>query len=330
METKKIKSSPNNLNFLKDLTKDSYCSSNGPNPFTFLAFKSKISDIYYLIYSKENGYIIFYDLNSDQTVHEIKISSLTYDYIKFSYFFDENKNRELMLTISPYNAKFWNINTASCLCNFDSNEWISCGCFAKGKTDTLVILCVFNAVKIFDLKGNYISSIKCYDKKNFHLIYYYFDKGTKQKFIILTSMNKVKSYNLSKQKKYFDYNSPENHQIVIHNSKNITKLIDGGYEQINIWNFHTGELLNVIRVGEGKFFRGICLWDDQYLLLGNENRILIIDINKQSSVGVLNAHFNFVLTIKKIIIPKYGECLISQGLKNDQIKLWIFDELNYI
>ena len=104
MEEEKIKSSPVNVRFLKDLTKDSFSCSNGPNPFTFLAFKSKISDIYYLIYSKNNGYIIFYDLNSSQTVHEIKISSNAYDYIKFSYFFDENKNRELMLTISPYNT----------------------------------------------------------------------------------------------------------------------------------------------------------------------------------------------------------------------------------
>ena len=124
-------------------------------------------------------------------------------------------------------------------------------------------------------------------------------------------MNEVKSYNLSKQKKYFNYNSPENHQIVMHNSKNITKLIDGGFEQINIWNFHTGELLNVIKVGKGKIFSGICLWDEQYLLLGNENRILIIDINKQSTVGELNGHLNIVLTIKKIIIPEYGEFLTN-------------------
>ena len=34
-------------------------------------------------------------------------------------------------------------------------------------------------------------------------------------------------------------------------------------------------------------------------------------------------HVDMVCTVKKIIHPEYGECLISQGYKLDQIKLWI-------
>ena len=37
----------------------------------------------------------------------------------------------------------------------------------------------------------------------------------------------------------------------------------------------------------------------------------------------LESHDNYVLTIKKINHPSYGECLISQGFKKDKIKLWI-------
>ena len=36
-----------------------------------------------------------------------------------------------------------------------------------------------------------------------------------------------------------------------------------------------------------------------------------------------NGHNNEVSTIKKIMHPTYGECLISQGLANEQIKMWI-------
>ena len=38
---------------------------------------------------------------------------------------------------------------------------------------------------------------------------------------------------------------------------------------------------------------------------------------------VLKEHNKEILTIKKIVHPKFGECLVSQGWDNDQIKLWI-------
>ena len=37
----------------------------------------------------------------------------------------------------------------------------------------------------------------------------------------------------------------------------------------------------------------------------------------------LKGHNNDVVTVKKVKHPKYGECLISQGSSNDNIKLWI-------
>ena len=40
----------------------------------------------------------------------------------------------------------------------------------------------------------------------------------------------------------------------------------------------------------------------------------------------LKGHSDEVLTIKKISHPKYGDCLISQGLGNEKIKMWIKSE----
>ena len=48
---------------------------------------------------------------------------------------------------------------------------------------------------------------------------------------------------------------------------------------------------------------------------------IIILIVKNSLIG----HHDFVITIEKIIYPSYGECLISQGSKDDQIKMWIIE-----
>ena len=86
---------PQDLKYYKYLTNDSFVHSD--HPFSFLSFKSKVSCIYYLIYSKEDCSIVFYDLNNDQKINEIKREKDdSIGYIKFRYYYDKNKHRELM------------------------------------------------------------------------------------------------------------------------------------------------------------------------------------------------------------------------------------------
>ena len=60
-----------------------------------------------------------------------------------------------------------------------------------------------------------------------------------------------------------------------------------------------------------------------YLFIGCEDKTIeLIELDKGINVKNLIKHRNNVLTIKTIIHPKYGKCLISQGFANDQIKLW--------
>ena len=60
-----------------------------------------------------------------------------------------------------------------------------------------------------------------------------------------------------------------------------------------------------------------------YLLDVSDKTIKIIEIKKWLIVKDLIGHNNGVLTIRKIIHPKYGECLISQNWNESEIKLWI-------
>ena len=100
----------------------------------------------------------------------------------------------------------------------------------------------------------------------------------------------------------------------------IESSMDGN---IRIWNFHSGELLNKIKVCD-KGLNGICLWNDENLFVGCEDKtIKLINLNKLLIIKNLDGHNNSVINIKKIIHPKYGECLISQGSDIDKIKLWI-------
>ena len=54
----------------------------------------------------------------------------------------------------------------------------------------------------------------------------------------------------------------------------------------------------------------------------DDNTIKLIELKNGKVIMSLACYNNYVVTIKKIYHPKYGECLISQGLKNAQIKLW--------
>jgi WD40 repeat protein len=99
----------------------------------------------------------------------------------------------------------------------------------------------------------------------------------------------------------------------------IESSLDGN---IRIWNFHSGLLLKKIKVNNYGLF-GICLWNRKYLFVGSDdNTIKLIELKNGKVIMSLTCHNNYVVTIKKIYHPKYGECLISQGLKNEQIKLW--------
>ena len=45
-----------------------------------------------------------------------------------------------------------------------------------------------------------------------------------------------------------------------------------------IWNFHTGLLLNKIKVND-KGLRGICLWNDNYIFIGcDDKNIKLIEL----------------------------------------------------
>ena len=68
------------------------------------------------------------------------------------------------------------------------------------------------------------------------------------------------------------------------------------------------------------------LWKDNFLLVGCKDKtIKIVDIEKVLMVKSLTGHNNRVLTIKTIIHPEYGECILSQNWVDSEIKLWGYE-----
>ena len=154
----------------------------------------------------------------------------------------------------------------------------------------------------------------------------YYDEILDKKYIITGNLNYIKSYDYNENELYFKYydNGMGYHfSIIIHNQYGIRKIIDSCEDGfIRIWNFHSGLLLNKIKIN-GDNLNGICLWNSNYLFVGcDEGTIKLIDLINGIMVEELIGHNKEVLSIKKVEHPIYGDCLISQGYEDDQIRIW--------
>ena len=179
---------------------------------------------------------------------------------------------------------------------------------------------------MFDFKGNQIKEINDSNDEAVFIVTYY-DKESLKNYIITGNVSNVKSYDYNTTKIYRRYgnNSQKVHgSMIITSNQGIVKLIESSWDGFfRIWNFHSGELLIRMRVGNTKIY-SICLWNIKYLFVGCEDKMIkLVDLKTLKVVKNLIGHNKEVLSIQKVYHPKYGECLISQSSLKDQLKIWI-------
>ena len=321
-------SNPQNIELLRTVVKDSYTNYLIDNQFSI--FKS-INNILFLIYTNKNRDIIFFDLINNKKISEIK-NAHNNNITNFRYYYDSINKIDIILSISckDNNIKLWNVNNLECLLNLKNiynNGEMDSACFLNNNNQNYIITSNFsnknNPIKVFDFKGNKIKEINNSNDKTY-IIDIYYDKKLFKNFIITGNLGNVKSYDYNENKiyhKYSDSNNSAYFSIIINDKDNIIKLIGSNTSGfILIWNFHSGKLLNKIKV-INKGLYGVCLWNSDFLFVGcYDHSIKLIDLNKGKIIKSFDGHNKAVITIKKIICPEYGECLITQGL-NDII-LW--------
>ena len=322
------------ITYSKDLTKDSYVFNNLDN--SFCSFKS-INNIYYLIYVNMYNSLISYDLIDNKKIIEIKNAHSKY-ITNLRHYLDKLNKRDLVMSISnnDNNIILWDANNWECLLNFKNiikNRDLYSACFFNVNNVSYILTSNYNwagnsePINLFDFNGNKIKEIKDSCDRTVFVDTYY-DKTLCKNFIISGNKGFIKSYDYDENKiyhKYCDNDNKHHDSVVINNYEDIIKLIDSCKDGvIRIWNFHSGLLINKIKVRKDYNLYGLCLWNNDYLFVGCEDKtIKLIELKSGKNIKSLIGHNNRVITIKKIILPKYGECLISQGYNNDQIKLWI-------
>lgn len=324
-----FKTNPNELKFLMNLEEHSFCDSFSINKCT--VFKS-ISNILFLIYGDES--IITYDIINNKITNKIKKPHNKY-VSELHYYFDKFNKRDLIISGDENSLKLWNFGKWECLFyiqKINQERGPFCSCFLDVNNIGYICLGYCNLspeiMEILDLNGKKIKLIndsKYEDERIYYIIGYYDTKISKN-FILTGNYGYIKSYDYEQNKIYLVYKDEDkgytNYNLIIYKKAEIIEIIAIGKGNIRIWDFHRGDLLNKIKFGEQLTF-GACLWNDNYLIVGDRNKIKIVDLNNNIISNELIEHKNEVLTIIKINHPKYGECLISESCFKDQIKLWV-------
>ena len=347
---------PTNLNSVYNLINDSYNIDYLDNTFTL--YNSK-NDCLYLVYATEHKSIKCYSFGQQKTIKEIK--NAHEDYItNFRYCFNKKTDKDMIMSISGWinNIKIWDGNTWDCLLNItnvNNNGYLFSSTFLvikqynnvninnnlnhiKLNEEYFIIssnrnhLGTAEHIKIYDLNGKMLSKFP-ESNENTCFIDTFCEKekiGNKENlkyYIITGNTGNVKSYDYINKKLFMKYSEKNNKAdhfcAIIKKIEDIINLIESCADNyIRIWKFHTGELLGKIDCKNGLL--GICIWNSEYLFTGcKDNCIKLIDIKNLKIVKSLSGHNNYVCTIRKIVHPKYGGCIISQSWHNDDIKIWM-------
>ena len=322
-----------NLKLINEIEDYSYTNEDLNN--TFIIVKS-LNNLLYLIYSTNNKSIICYNLNTNQTVNEIH-NHHKKPITNFKHYSDIKNNKDLIMSISSKdnNIRIWSLNNWKCLHNLKVKYFgnIYTTNFINDNNEIYLITNInrdddLNSIKVLDFNGNIIKNINgtteivCF-------IDVYYDQLFKKNYILFGKLGFCESYDYIKNKiyhRYLDKNGDHyaaHCSMVINESEKIINLIESSRDgNIRIWDFHTGISLSKIFLGK-IWLNGICLWNEKYLFVGcDDHTIKLVDLKNKIVVNTLNGHKNSVLTIKRIFIPLYGDCIISQEKGNSQIKLW--------
>ena len=329
---------PRNIkNYLK-LTDDSHSFFSFNN--TFCVFNS-IDNILYLVYSNKLS-IISYNLFEQKKMIEIKGAS-TYNYFitNLIHHLDIENRRDLLMSITSWgsNIKIWNIENWECLCSINKayyNGILYSACFLDFYNEIYIITSnnhksyydyddFSGPIKVYDLKGNEFLELNDSKECTFFIDIYY-DNNAKKNYIITCNKSCVKSYDFLENKLYHKYSNNGHFKSDYHYCCEINKnnqLIEASTKGfIRIWDFHSGKLKQKIQLNKRCKLFCLCLWDDNHIFVGCEDsKIKLVDLKTGKVVNNLEGHYKYVLSIKKIIHPRYGECLISQGYGDDQIQL---------
>ena len=326
--------SPINLKVSKTLTNSSYIEYTMDNAFD--AFTTLSGNVL-LVYATKFKSIECFDIVKQKFIKTL-LNAHTSLILIIKYYCPKFMKKEIILSSSnapDYCVKIWDIKNWTCILNFNKiydkgNMLAVCLQFDEFQKESYIFTSNdFGPIKIWGFNGKFIKNINKSENNETYFLDTYYDDLLLKYFLICGEMKCCKSYELNTHqlfRTYLDNTSCAEHtSAFINKNGNTVELVECEfYGYIRIWNFRSGDLIKKIEVCKRIPLVSMCLWNKNYLLASCvDYTIKLIDFKNYAFIKSFNGHNNEVSTIKKIMHPTYGECLISQGLANEQIKMWI-------
>ena len=328
--------SPINLKISKTLTDSSYIKFSIDNAFD--AFTSLSGEIL-LVYATKFKSIECFDIIKQKYKKTI-LNAHNSIILIIRYYCPKHLNKEIILSSSnnpDYCVKIWDIENWSCIFNlnkiYEKGNMLSvCLHFDEYQKESYIFTSSDSGfIKIWGMDGQFIKNINKTENNETYFLDTYYDETELKYFLISGEMKCVKSFELNTHqlfRTYIDNNSFAEHlSAFVYKNMGIVELVECEfYGYVRIWNFHSGNLVKKIEICRRIPLVSMCLWNKNYLLVSCvDYTIKLVDFKNYAFIKSFSGHNNEVCTLKKIIHPMYGECLISQGLFNEQIKMWVND-----
>ena len=314
------------------------------NNSDFIVFKS-INDILTLIYCDSNKSIISYNLLHNKTILEIKRKNdfidISYYPIKrshsssFKHFLDKKNKRDLILLNESLRLTIFDNKNFECISSTQVFPIISD--FITYNNNIYIIFSEIYSnqlLQIYDLNnlnGERIKLLDCSDNSVTDVEIFY-DLKLNKIFIIIVTLSSLLSYDYNENEIYHYYSDLfyEINKVNIINDEDITKLLWSDTRNITIFDFHSGDLLDIVSPEVN--IQTHCIWNNQYLIvatlkqnISSFNQYSEIKLIDLTNGKIINDLLNINNKVKRINIlnhPIYGKCLIS-GVDCNKIKIFI-------
>ena len=141
-------------------------------------------------------------------------------------------------------------------------------------------------IKVYDLEGNEIKDKNIAITSNVNFIDTFYHKKRDKYYVILGCGKTCKYYNYEDHedfRSFYDYDQGYVKSVVIDESRDIIIALGLEHRTIIGWEFElNGSLkfkLNLSNTDFNKIGSSLCLWNSEYLLVGLDNNIAIIDLS---------------------------------------------------
>jgi len=324
----KFTGDPAKLTFKMDICTTSHKANSIDSVFT--AFKS-IKGNSYVVWGTPSHTIEVYDLKLE-IVKTIPAAHLNTIFSCRHYLDKKNKTDYVITSSYDRSVKVWNVsdnwNCVVTITNAHTGYYIYSVCILCNEIDNknYIISAAPNEFsKIWEFSGKHVKDFGI-NTESTYFINSWFDSKNKKYYIINGNSTDVKAYEFKTGAFYKSFKgTPQTWHMsaLINEVNNIPQLIESdGNGNVRVWDFHQGTLLKTISTS-GINLRGICLWNDNYVISsGSDYTVKIFDLKNGKSIKSLSGHTSTACAVEKIFHPIHGESLITHAL-DGKLKLWI-------